>query len=276
MEKYNNEEEFLANYNPKAYRTPDGYTADIALFTIVDKDEEDLVELKSQSKATKQLKIMLIKRAEKDAEGEPNIEGGKWALPGGFVQASFGSDVHETAYEAAIRELQEETGVKDILVKHFGTYDKPKRDRRGWIISNAHYAIVPEKYLEKRKAADDASDVQLFTMDEVSQLDLAFDHREIIHDAQQQIIKDMLQTNIAKEFLPKEFVASDLQRVLLAAYYHKSIDSDNFFKKIEKLEFIEVVKDKNNKPKTTARSTSKRPAKLYRFVGEAPLASNYF
>ncbi len=38
------------------------------------------------------LKLMLIRRASKDAKGNPNIEGGKWALPGGF-----GSD-KETAY----------------------------------------------------------------------------------------------------------------------------------------------------------------------------------
>ena len=41
------------------------------------------------------------------------------------------------------------------------------RDKRGWIISNAHYAIVPEALLEKRRAADDAAEVELFDMDEI-------------------------------------------------------------------------------------------------------------
>lgn len=31
---------------------------------------------------------MLIKRSDYNAEGEPNIEGGKWALPGGFIDGS--------------------------------------------------------------------------------------------------------------------------------------------------------------------------------------------
>ena len=62
----------------------------------------------------KTLKIMLIKRAEKDQYGNPNTEGGKWALPGGFI------DPEETAYEAAVRELEEETGVTGFKIKHFG------------------------------------------------------------------------------------------------------------------------------------------------------------
>ncbi|PEZ80685.1 hypothetical protein CN380_16450 [Bacillus sp. AFS017274] len=79
------------------------------------------------------LKLLLIKRATKDKEGSPNVEGDKWALPGGFVNA----------YEAAKRELKEETGVAGFHVKHFGVYDRPGRDPTGWIISNAFYAIRP-------------------------------------------------------------------------------------------------------------------------------------
>ena len=100
--------------------------------------------------------------------GNPNIEGGKWALPGGFIQPN------ETAYEAAVRELEEETGVNGLKMKHFGVYDKMGRDKRGWIISNAHYAIVPEALLEKRRAADDASEVELFDMEEILKIRSCF------------------------------------------------------------------------------------------------------
>ncbi|WP_249713642.1 NUDIX domain-containing protein, partial [Bacillus cereus] len=68
-----------------------------------------------------------IKRAAKDADGNPNIEGGKWALPGGFVDA----DQKETAYIAAIRELKEETNVEGLHVQHFDVYDQIDRDPRG-------------------------------------------------------------------------------------------------------------------------------------------------
>lgn len=263
MSKYQNEEEVLLNYNSNKYITPDGYTSDIAIFTITNVEEEI-----NNYKKKKALKIMLIQRAELDAEGEPNIEGGKWALPGGFVQPN------ETAYEAAKRELSEETGVSGVHLKHFGVYDKPGRDRRGWIISNAHYAIVPEFHLEKRIAADDAAEVELFTIDEAFNLDLAFDHRAIITEAINNIKRDMLQTNVAKEFLSSVFTVSELQQVLLAVYYHKSIESDNFFKKIKNLPFIERVSNKDIK----TQRNSKRPATLYRFIEEedTEIASKYF
>ncbi len=102
------------------------------------------------------------------------MEAGKWALPGGFVDAKR----RETALQAAARELKEETGIDQVFLKHFGTYDAWGRDPRGWIISNAHYAIVPEFQLEKREAADDAEEVDLFSLEEIKQLSLAFDHQK--------------------------------------------------------------------------------------------------
>lgn len=99
MGKYKSEEEAIKNYDSGKYRTPDGYTSDIAIFTIVSEHKE------MYKPPEKTLKLMLIKRAKKDAEGEPNIEGGKWALPGGFVQPN------ETAFEAAKRELEEQIAI---------------------------------------------------------------------------------------------------------------------------------------------------------------------
>ena len=75
MSKYQKEEEVILNYNSNKYITPDGYTSDIAIFTITNVEEEI-----NSYKKKKALKIMLIQRAELDAEGEPNIEGGKWEI----------------------------------------------------------------------------------------------------------------------------------------------------------------------------------------------------
>src|SRR5690606_16097591 len=152
---------------------------------------------------------MLIQRSMLDSEGRPNIEAGKWALPGGYVNPD------ETAFESAERELKEETGVEDIHLEHFAVYDKRGRDSRGWIISNAHYAIVPGHKLAGRAANDDAQDVQLFSIKEVMQLDLAFDHARSVAHAIEVIRQKLLETTAAKELLPEELPHSELQAVLL-------------------------------------------------------------
>ncbi|MBM7603113.1 ADP-ribose pyrophosphatase YjhB (NUDIX family) [Metabacillus crassostreae] len=247
--------EALDLYDSKQFRTPDGYTSDIAVFTII---SSKVGEFKPP---LMKLMLMLIKRSEVNAEGNPNIEAGKWALPGGFVQPD------ETALEAAKRELEEETGVASIHIKHFGVYDKPGRDPRGWILSNAHYAIVPEHTLSKRKANDDAEDVRLFSVDDVLQLDLAFDHAEIISDAISIIKHDLLQTPIAKNFLQNHFTYSELQAVLKTVTNDPAISSDQAFsRKIKSLPFIEEVTGQKTQ------RTSKTPTQLYRFVEDINVA----
>jgi ADP-ribose pyrophosphatase YjhB (NUDIX family) len=201
------------------------------------------------------LKIMLIRRAMKDGEGRPNIEAGKWALPGGFVAPE------ETAFETARRELKEETGVDGLHLKHFGVYDEPARDPRGWMISSAHYAIVPERMLANRQANDDADAVELFAVDEALKLDLAFDHATIVRDAIAVIARELLESTAAKRFLPEAFTYSELQAVLLTVTDDSAIASGPAFaRKIKTLPFIEEVPGE----KTTR--TSKKPTQLYRFV----------
>ncbi|WP_052400943.1 NUDIX hydrolase [Oceanobacillus jeddahense] len=244
----------------KKYTTPDGYTSDIAVFTIVSEKNDEAVQRKKEP-PKKRLKLLLIKRAKIDAEGKPNIEADKWALPGGFVDAKR----RESALQAAARELKEETGVENVFLKHLGTYDTWGRDPRGWIISNAHYAIVPEFQLEKRAAADDAAEVELFSLEEIKQLSLAFDHQQIIADAIALIEWDMLHSTIAKNFLPKEFTLSELQRVLMTVSNHSRITNTSvFFGKAPKLPFLEKVVDLQGNLKKTERN-SFRPSQLYRF-----------
>jgi ADP-ribose pyrophosphatase YjhB (NUDIX family) len=242
-------EKALSQYDVKKYRTPDGYTSDIAVFTISSERKQ------MHQPPVMTLKLMLIQRSMINSEGDVNIEAGKWALPGGFV------DPDETAYQAAKRELEEETSVKNIHLKHYGTYDTPGRDPRGWIITNAHYAIVPENYLIERKANDDATDVKLFSLEELETTALAFDHKQIIKDAIEQIIKDLLQTTVAEEFLPSEFTYSELQALLLTVTDDSSISTDqSFSRKIKTLPFIEEV------PNKMTNRNSKKPAKLFRFI----------
>ena len=126
----------------------------------------------------------------------------------------------------------------------------------------------------QRKAADDAAEVELFDMDEMNYLDLAFDHRGIIADALWFIRKDMSITTLAKNFLDEEFVLSELQGVLLTVLDEPWIKLDaQFFRKAPLLPFIEKV-FVNGEPKKTNR-WSKGNAQLYCFNDYEPFVSIY-
>ncbi|MEO0733102.1 MAG: NUDIX hydrolase, partial [Bacteroidota bacterium] len=77
----------------------------------------------------RQLKLLLIQRGSDPYKGS-------WALPGGFV------DMEEDLESAALRELEEETGVKDLFVEQLYTFGTPGRDPRGRVISVAYFALV--------------------------------------------------------------------------------------------------------------------------------------
>jgi len=104
---------------------------------------------------------------------------GSWALPGGFM------DMDETASQAAIRELQEETGLVVGQVSQIGAYSDVARDPRGRVVTVAFFASV--KTASKLAASDDAADAQWFPLDQLPAL--AFDHQQIIADAKQKFIK---------------------------------------------------------------------------------------
>ncbi|MFD0676022.1 MULTISPECIES: NUDIX hydrolase [unclassified Paenibacillus] len=247
------------NYSANKYRTPDGAPTDIVIFTILSKEKHAA----KKSLPTRELYVMLIQRNIWPYEG-------KWALPGGFTRET------ETVYACAERELKEETSVDVVHLEYFNVYSDPGRDPRGWIISHAFLALVNEHVLVNRRAAVDASEVRLFTINEALSLDLAFDHRQILEDALQRIRQKMLSTTIAKEFLPEEFTIGELYQVIQTVV--PEFEEKNFIRKITSTQsrkgIIEEVKDSNGSLKLSNRY-SQRAAQLYRFTDLEPQLSIY-
>ena len=98
---------------------------------------------------------------------------GCWAFPGGFM------NMDETTEQCAIRELEEETGLRVTSIHQIGAYSKVDRDPRGRTISVAYLAII-EKPVDVT-GQDDAVKAKWFPIDALPLL--AFDHNDIIHDA---------------------------------------------------------------------------------------------
>ncbi len=93
-----------------------------------------------------------------------------WALPGGFV------DYGESFETAALREAEEETGLKVDNLRQFHTYSDPARDPRQHTASTVFIGEAEGS----PKAGDDAARAELFTADNLPPL--VFDHSKILAD----------------------------------------------------------------------------------------------
>lgn len=143
----------------------------------------------------REMKILLIQRG-----GEPHK--GKWAFPGGFL------NMDESAEQGALRELEEETGMKNAYIRQFHAFSAPERDPRERVITIAYYALVR---IQEVKGGDDAADARWFALDEIPEL--AFDHEEMLRTALKEMRKQLHFEPIGRGLLPEKFTAGEIARV---------------------------------------------------------------
>jgi len=141
-------------------------TVDIAVFYLTKKD----------------LNILLVKR-----KNDPFKD--CWALPGGFL------DMEETLEEAALRELEEETGLKGVELEQHCAFDAVDRDPRGRTITVLYFGMTAPDNIEV-KGNDDAADAQWFPLTKLPKL--AFDHEMIL-----EILEDAIPDERIIEFIAK-------------------------------------------------------------------------
>ena len=218
------EKEFLAQYNPGDYKRP-SVTVDMMVLRM----KKDL----------SCMQILLIKR-----KNHPDI--GCWALPGGFIE------INESAYQAACRELEEETGLTGVYLEQLYTMSQPDRDPRMRVIDISYIALLPHDYSVQEQAGDDAEDATWFDItfkkdkilfdnaDKNVRIDyklipqsfkngvitidnfipvqnkeekLAFDHAQIILEGLMRLQSKVMYSDIAFNLVPLEFTLPDLQKV---------------------------------------------------------------
>ncbi len=199
--------------------------------------------------AQRDLKMMLIRRS------LPPFEG-KWALPGGFVR------IEESLEAAALRELQEETGIKKIFLEQLYTFGDVGRDPRTLgvppvpdrVVTVAYYALIPLSE-QRIQATTDASEAAWFSVTEVPPL--AFDHSKIVATALTRLKGKVRYEPIGFELLPEKFTLSQLQQ-LYEVILGKPLDKRNFRKKFLAMDLLLPLDEMET-------NVAHRAARLHRF-----------
>lgn len=197
----------------------------------------DIVIFTIQSGA---LKVLLVKRKIDPFRGH-------FAIPGGFVHE------HEDLDQAALRELHEETGVRDLYLEQLYSFGDPKRDPRGRVISVSYFALISaDRQLE---AGSDAAEAAWHAVRQLPPL--AFDHAAILNYALERLRNKLEYTTVGFQLLPEKFTLVQLQEVY-EAILDKKLDKRNFRRKMSLLKIL--------KPLNEFQPSSRRPAQLFRFL----------
>lgn len=212
------------NYDVSRYERP-SVTVDVVIFTLLNGE----------------LHVLLVQRKNWPFEGH-------WAIPGGFV------NMDESLEQAARRELEEETGVRDIYLEQLYTFGAPNRDPRTRVISVAYIALVRADK-QTLRVSEESSDVRWFPVRALPG-PLAFDHDTILATALDRLRSKLEYTTLAFQLLPEVFSILELKHIYEQIWGEK-IDKGNFYRKI---------KDANILEDTGMRREGRgRPTVLYRF-----------
>ncbi len=191
----------------------------------------------------KQIKLLLIKRSFNPAKG-------KWSLAGGFVEPGESLDV------AACRVLHNLTGLKNIFMKQLYCYGEPDRDPGARVISVAYWALIKIKDIDRK-----VTDMNGAHWQSINKLPkLIFDHPGMVERALKELQLQIRIKPVGFELLPEKFTLVQLLD-LYEAIYQRKIDKRNFRKKIQSMDILEKLGEKE-------KETSKKGAYYYRFIKE--------
>jgi len=185
------------------------------------------------------IKLLLVQRA---IEPEKN----KWSLMGGFMQPD------ESPEDAAIRVLEQRTGLKDVYMDQFHVFGKPDRDPVERTLSVAYYALIDIHQYEKQLSEE--YHPEWFLLTDVPEL--IFDHNEMVKLALRQLRYKAALHPILFQLLPEKFTIPQLQ-ALYEGVYQTEFDDRNFSRKLLSTGLLVKLAEKD-------KTSSKKGAFYYR------------
>lgn len=177
---------------------------------------------------------------------------GEWTLPGGFVH----TDTDEDALAAASRILKTKAGIESPYLEQLQTFASRHRDSRGWSVSIAYYALVPEQIL----SAEGSGALKWRPVDSIRSL--PFDHRDILRAAVNRVRSKTAYSSLPVHLMPPAFTLSQLQKVY-ETLLQTDLDKRGFRRRIEELDVVEPA------PNPPATRGAHRPAQMYRLKRKA-------
>ena len=219
------ESDYLKQYDKREFETP-LLSVDSTLFTYHEN----------------QLKVLLVERST-----HPDL--GLWGLPGGFVDLQL----DETLEQAALRKLEEKTGVIPPYIEQLQTIGNATRDKRGWSVTICYTSLIA--YQACAASIETVNDAAWVNVSDLEVMTLAFDHQEIIQIALQRLREKALYSIVPAYALEEKFTLPDLQQ-LHEVLIGKSIQKKSFRRRIEQADLLIDTGEK--------RQESGRPAALYR------------
>ena len=273
--EYKTEEEFLKDYDPKAFDQL-SMTADILLISVSDQEQTNY-----RKTSKKMMSILLVKRDDFPYKG-------KWCLPGGFLNPKT-----ETLAECAKNVLKRETNLSNIYLEQLYTYDAIDRDPRTRVVSTSYIALVDKNKLtdminknaswfdvvlleEKNNIVDITLDngtetihlaikkelrektTDRYRFVEAKNEDIAFDHALVILAGIERLRNKLNYTDIVFNMMPEYFTLGELQQVYEVILNKKLLDPA--FRRI-----IVSKVEKTNKMKT---GEGHRPSVLFKYKGK--------
>lgn len=201
-------------------------TVDVVLFTII----------------AGELSVLLAKR-NSQSEIFPEV----FTIPGGYVHPEEDMDLKDSA----IRVLKNKINFTgEIYLEQLESFSGSYRDPRGWSVSQAFCAILPETEV---KSSDS---IQWVKVSEINDYILPFDHSKIVNKAIIRIRSKTTYSTLPVYFFKDKFTLTELQKVYEVILGQK-LDKSSFRKRIEDMEVLELLTG-------DFKLGAQRPAQLYK------------
>lgn len=194
------------------------------------------------------LKLLLVKRG---------IEENKdtWSLMGGWLQEA------ESLDQAAVRIVNNLTGLKNIYLEQVSTFGAPQRDPIQRTVSVTYFALInTTDFLQTTEMEYEG---KWFDFDELP--NMLFDHKEMIEKSIECLRQKAAFQPVGFELLPEKFTLPSLQN-LYEAIFNKKFDRRNFSRKMIATGFLKRLDEKQ-------KGVSKKGAYFYEFNNKS---DNYY